>query len=129
MRAAHRVAPSEISPAQLAANQANAQHSTGPRTPEGKARSAQNATKHGLFSRDHWTGAALIGEDPASFDTLLAEWMEDCDPQDRCERDLVHRIAALTWRLSRVHRAMEETVVSMRTVTEEEAEEDPDLTP
>ena len=40
------------SPARLAANTANAQHSTGPRTPEGQARSSQNARTHGLTARD-----------------------------------------------------------------------------
>lgn len=37
-----------MSDLQLAANRANARHSTGPRTPDGKARSAQNARKHGF---------------------------------------------------------------------------------
>jgi len=36
------------SPAQIAANRRNALHSTGPRTVTGKARSRDNALKHGL---------------------------------------------------------------------------------
>jgi hypothetical protein len=35
-----------VSPKRLAANRANAAKSTGPRTPQGKARSSQNARKH-----------------------------------------------------------------------------------
>jgi hypothetical protein len=35
---------------QLAANRANAQHATGPRTPQGKAVSSRNNTRHGLRS-------------------------------------------------------------------------------
>ena len=37
-----------VSPEQLAANRVNAAKSTGPRTPQGKARSTQNARKHGF---------------------------------------------------------------------------------
>ena len=37
-----------VSNRQLAANRANAAQSTGPRSPEGKSRSAQNSRKHGF---------------------------------------------------------------------------------
>jgi hypothetical protein len=40
--------PKPVSEQQLAANRANAAQSTGPRSPEGKARSAQNSRKHGF---------------------------------------------------------------------------------
>ena len=40
-----------ISQKQLLANQANAQKSTGPRTPLGKFRSSRNGLKHGLYSK------------------------------------------------------------------------------
>jgi hypothetical protein len=42
---------SEISEAKLAANRANAAHSTGPTTGEGQQRSSLNAMKHGLTGR------------------------------------------------------------------------------
>ena len=40
-----------VSEAKLAANRRNALRSTGPRTPEGKARSASNSATHNLRSR------------------------------------------------------------------------------
>ena len=57
------------SPAQLAANAANAQHSTGPRTPEGKTRSSQNASKHGLTARE----IVIAPGEQEEFDDLLAD--------------------------------------------------------
>ena len=41
-----------MSPKQIAANQANARKSTGPKTPEGRAVSKMNALKHGILSRE-----------------------------------------------------------------------------
>ena len=42
------------SPAQIAANRTNAQRSTGPTSPEGKARAASNSFKHGLYAPKHF---------------------------------------------------------------------------
>ena len=52
--------------AQTEANRANAQKSTGPRTPEGKAKVAQNALKHGLLAKQ----AVVVGEDTRRFRAL-----------------------------------------------------------
>ncbi len=35
-----------------ASNRVNAKKSTGPKSPEGKARSSQNARKHGILARE-----------------------------------------------------------------------------
>jgi hypothetical protein len=45
------------------ANRRNAQHSTGPRTPQGKGKVATNSCTHGLCSRN----AILPEEDPAEW--------------------------------------------------------------
>ena len=52
--------------AQIAANQANSQHSTGAKTETGKAASAQNNSKHGLTGRF----AVLPTENQAEFDEI-----------------------------------------------------------
>jgi hypothetical protein len=52
--------------AQILANRRNAQRSTGPKTAEGKATAAKNATKHGLFARYD----VVISENQADFDGL-----------------------------------------------------------
>src|SRR5215467_1114093 len=55
-----------------AAARANGALSHGPTTPEGKARSSQNALQHGLFS----TTVVLATEDPEEFRALLDDY---CD--------------------------------------------------
>ena len=49
--------------AQFAANQANAQHSTGPLTDQGKAASARNRLNHGFRS----STVLLPGDDRAEY--------------------------------------------------------------
>ena len=88
---------SPISERQLAANRENAQRSTGPKTPGGKARSAFNGLNHGLFARD----VVLAGEDREAYDALLDAMFTDLAPQGDVEEGLARRAADLWWRLGR----------------------------
>jgi hypothetical protein len=94
------------SAAKLAANRANAQASTGPRTPEGKAASSQNAVKHGLYSRR--TMERLAGRENAAarveYDAHLAGLQADWKPQGEREESLVDLMADQDWHLAELRR-------------------------
>src|SRR5579864_7167545 len=81
-----------VSEKQLAANRANASHSTGPRTPEGTARSAQNARKHG-FTASHFAVVRL--EDLQEVAHLRADLIAVYRPVNSQERFAIERIAHL----------------------------------
>jgi hypothetical protein len=86
--------------AQTVANRSNAQKSTGPRTPEGKAIVAQNAVKHGLLAQR----AVVKGEDPQDFTLYRERMLVDLDPVGSVEAILAERIVNLAWRLRRAER-------------------------
>ncbi|MDZ7637652.1 MAG: hypothetical protein U5J83_05295 [Bryobacterales bacterium] len=88
--------------AQRTANQANAQHSTGPRTPEGKATSSQNALKHGLSIQRH---AVLRDEDPEAYAQLLSALREIYEPRSRREDLAIEDIAQCRWAIQRIDEA------------------------
>src|SRR6185369_12078768 len=90
------------SPAQFAANQANAQSSTGPRTPEGKAQVSQNALKHGRTSSQLVIGPGQQEE----FDALQSALLADLDPQGAVEIVVFHDLVHAAWNLHR-YRALE----------------------
>ena len=69
----------------IEANRENAKQSTGPRTPEGKARSSLNAVKHGLRARDCVIPQVDGHDAQESFDALLAEFTDQLQPQDLVE--------------------------------------------
>jgi hypothetical protein len=73
--------------AQILANQQNAQKSTGPRSPEGKAASAQNAAKHGLSSAFR----VLQHEDQGEFDQTLTTLRDEHNPATQHQVFLVEQ--------------------------------------
>ena len=85
------------SPARLAANRANAQKSTGPKTEEGKARSRANALKHGLTG----AGIALPGEDAAAIEATFLQAHEEFAPTTLAGMRLVRDVAMLWVRQDR----------------------------
>jgi hypothetical protein len=97
--------PKRVTEKQLAANRRNAQKSTGPRTPEGKAVSRYNALKHGIFAKAIIPPALEPYESRADFDDLLDALEAQFAPANRMEALLVQQIAVITWRLARLYRA------------------------
>jgi hypothetical protein len=85
---------------QISANRRNAEKSTGPRTPEGKAAVARNALRHGLRAEK----VLAFGEQAADFAAFLEEQRAALEPADPVEEQLVERIAFCQWRLRRVYR-------------------------
>jgi hypothetical protein len=88
------------SPAQLAANAANAQQSTGPRTSEGKTRSSQNSSKHGLTAHD----VVIAPGEQEEFDQLVADYQADVQPQGAIQQTLFNQLVAAAWNLRRIGR-------------------------
>jgi hypothetical protein len=83
---------------QVQANRNNARRSTGPRTAEGKARSSQNALKHGLRAQ----ATVLPGENIDDFHFLVAELENQFQPQSAVEWTLLRQLADAEWRMRRV---------------------------
>jgi hypothetical protein len=76
----------------------NGAKSTGPATPEGKARSSQNALKHGLHSKQ----ILLATESAEDFNTLRDSYFDQFEPATPIEAEFVESMAATRWRLRRL---------------------------
>jgi hypothetical protein len=85
-----------------AASRANGKKSKGPVTPEGKARSAANSTRHGLASPEHAVhGMCLTNENPAEFTRLYDALVAEHLPATTTEHLIVHDMAVARWRITR----------------------------
>lgn len=84
----------------IEANRRNAQHSTGPKTDEGKAKSSQNSIKHGIFVTKFLNGATP--DTTAEIQELAAGLREHYEPKGILEEILVQKIVVETARYGRV---------------------------
>ena len=80
-------------PAQITANRANAQKSTGPRSVEGKSASRFNALQHGIDA----ASVVIPGEDPAVYEALAADYRGDFRPQTPSEIFHVDTMLRADW--------------------------------
>ena len=84
---------------QFAANRQNAQKSTGPKTPEGRAAVRLNGVKHGLTAET----IVLKGESEADFTAMLDSFEAEHAPTTPTEEALVVQLALANWRLRRLY--------------------------
>jgi len=100
-RTQKQASPNPVSPKQLAANRANAAQSTGPRTPEGKARSARNSVKHGFTAS---TFAVVRLEDLQEIAHLKAGLIAAYQPANSQELFALERMAVAQQTIRRAAR-------------------------
>ena len=84
---------------QTAANRLNAQKSTGPRTPEGRAAVRLNGVTHGLTAET----LVLKGESEDDFKALFEALEAEHEPTTPTEETLVAQLAMATWRMRRLY--------------------------
>ena len=87
-----------VSEARIAANRRNAARSTGPKTPEGKARSRGNALKHGLCS------SVVVAEDVFLVQERATDFFNTLRPRNEFHCYLVDKVALISIRLDRAER-------------------------
>src|SRR6266404_964916 len=83
---------------QFEANRRNAQKSTGPKSPEGKAAVSMNSLRHGLRART----VVLPGENREEFNQLCDDLEVEWHPQSRTEHFYLEQMAVSQWKLTRM---------------------------
>ena len=90
-----------VSNARAEASRKNGAKSRGPKTAAGKARSAQNALRHGMRALQY---VVLPDEDAVEFQTLEAALLDELAPEGALQVVLARRVAVAAWRLARADR-------------------------
>jgi hypothetical protein len=102
------ITTTQVSDAQLEANRRNAQHSTGPRTTEGKNRSRMNTIAHGFTAQ----GVVLTEDDAPHYKANLQTFMNEHRPKGPTELFLVETLAETAWTVSKI-RAQEQNFMTI----------------
>lgn len=103
---------------QRAANQRNAEKSTGPRTPEGKVRSSANAITHGGYvGQVDPIRSQLLGEDPDTTQAVVDGILEALDPRNGLEFTAAMSVATRTIGQMRVNRLLAPLVDGIEATT------------
>jgi hypothetical protein len=99
---------SVVSDAQLIANRENAQHSTGPRSLEGKSRTRLNGLRHGLTGQT----VLLPEEDRIVYNQHCADFLHELAAIGVIEIQIAQSIADDYWRLNRI-KAIEDNIFAL----------------
>ncbi len=98
----------ESSEARTNANRANAQFSTGPTSPAGRAKVSLNALKTGLTGRT----ILLPSDDADQYESLLLDFQKQFHPVGAVETHHVQALVDIAWRLDRIP-ALESALVAL----------------
>ena len=90
-----------------AASRRNGNLSSGPASPEGKARVGAAQLRHGFFAKAEDATLRSFGEDPAELEELLSGLHEEFAPSSSLQKRLVKRLAQVLLSMDRSHRAQE----------------------
>ena len=96
------------SQAKIDACRRNSLKSTGPNTPEGRAKSSMNAFKHGMRAKKQ----ELLRGDSIAFENRLHQWLAIAEPKDDMAEFLVHQNVFMSFEVERAQRAHLEGLTS-----------------
>ena len=119
-KAIEQAAAATTSQAQIDANRRNAQFSTGAKSPETRAISAQNHSSHGLARHENGTFRLLTTESAESFAAFKKALIDEHKPATETETILVNSMVESHWLTQRAQR-LQDTCTSPDTgvVTDE----------
>src|SRR5208283_305047 len=98
----HSTSNPQVSERKADANRANAQRSTGPRTPEGKASASLNALRHGILAKAAFNVVIEGEERRAEFEAIVAGLAQEFQPRTMTEHMTVQQLAGCYWKLAKV---------------------------